>query len=53
MLKGVSDGPDPTRLFQPDRIHPREEAQPRILENLWPELKKLLAVNGPARTSTS
>jgi acyl-CoA thioesterase I len=52
MLKGVSDGADPTRLFQPDRIHPREEAQPLILDNLWPELKKLLAINRPARTST-
>ncbi len=42
MLKGVADGPDPTRLFQPDRIHPKEEAHPLILENVWPELKKLL-----------
>jgi acyl-CoA thioesterase-1 len=52
MLKGVSDGPDPTRLFLPDRIHPREEAQPLILDNVWPELKKLLAVDGPAKAST-
>ena len=43
MLKGVADGPDPTRLFQADRIHPKEEAHPRILDNIWPELKKLLA----------
>jgi acyl-CoA thioesterase-1 len=42
MLKGVADAPDPTRLFQADRIHPREEAQPLILDNVWPELKKLL-----------
>ncbi len=42
MLKGVADGSDPARMFQPDRIHPREEAHPVILENLWPELKKLL-----------
>lgn len=41
-LKGVADGPDPTRLFQPDRIHPTAEAQPRMLDNVWPELKKLL-----------
>ena len=41
-LKGVADGPDPTRLFQPDRIHPRAEAHPLMLANVWPELKKLL-----------
>jgi acyl-CoA thioesterase-1 len=52
MLKGVADGADPTRLFQPDRNHPREEAQPLILANLWPELKKLLAANGSVRAST-
>jgi acyl-CoA thioesterase-1 len=42
LLKGVADGPEPTRLFQADRIHPLEEAQPRMLDNVWPELKKLL-----------
>jgi acyl-CoA thioesterase I len=42
LLKGVSDGPDPTRLFQPDRIHPAAAAQPKMLDNVWPELKKLL-----------
>ena len=41
-LKGVADGPDPTRLFQPDRIHPRAEAHPQMLANVWPALKKLL-----------
>jgi len=41
-LKGVADGPDATRLFQPDRIHPRAEAHPQMLANVWPELKKLL-----------
>ena len=41
-LKGVADLPDPTRLFQADRIHPNEEAQSRMLDNVWPELKKLL-----------
>ena len=40
-LKGVADGPDPTRLFQPDRI-PRAEAHPQMLANVWPELQKLL-----------
>ena len=42
LLKGVADGPDPLKLFQPDRIHPREEAQPMMLETVWPELKKIL-----------
>jgi acyl-CoA thioesterase-1 len=41
-LAGVADLPDPTRLFQADRIHPNEEAQGRMLDNVWPELKKLL-----------
>jgi acyl-CoA thioesterase-1 len=43
LLAGVADGPDAARLFQADRIHPREEAHPRMLDNVWPELKKLLA----------
>ena len=41
-LRGVADGPDPLKLFQADRIHPRAEAHPKLLENVWPELKKLL-----------
>lgn len=42
LLEGVSNASDPTRLFQPDRIHPREEAQAIMLANVWPELKKIL-----------
>ena len=42
LLRGVSDGVNPTRLFQADRLHPTEEAQPMILDNVWPELKKLV-----------
>ncbi|MBY0410975.1 MAG: arylesterase [Burkholderiaceae bacterium] len=41
-LKGVADGPDPTRWFQRDRIHPMAEAHPQMLANVWPELKKML-----------
>ena len=41
-LKGVGDDPQPLRWFQPDRIHPNEAAQPRMLANVWPELQKLL-----------
>ena len=42
LLKGVADTADATKLFQPDRIHPREEAHPAMLDNVWPELKKLI-----------
>lgn len=41
-LQGVADGPDPLRYFQNDRIHPNESAQARMLDNVWPELRKLL-----------
>ena len=29
-------------MFQPDGIHPRAEAHPRIMENVWAEFKKQL-----------
>ncbi|NEX62853.1 arylesterase [Noviherbaspirillum sp. 17J57-3] len=41
LLKGVAEQ---SRLFQPDRIHPVAEAQPVILDNVWPELKVLLGL---------
>ncbi len=41
-LKGVADTSDPTALFQADRIHPNETAQSIMLDNVWPELAKLL-----------
>ncbi len=41
-LKGVADGDDAVGNFQADRIHPNEQAQARMLTNVWPELKKLL-----------
>jgi acyl-CoA thioesterase-1 len=41
-LQGIADVPDASKLFQPDRIHPREEAHPRMLTNVWPEIKKNL-----------
>jgi len=43
LLKGVGDVPDAARLFQTDRIHPNEQAQPILLDNVWPELKKLFS----------
>ena len=42
LLAGVGDGPDPTKMFQADRIHPKEEAHPIMLGNVWPSLRKLL-----------
>lgn len=42
LLRGVADGPDAATLFQADRIHPIATAQPRMLDNVWPELRKLL-----------
>jgi acyl-CoA thioesterase I len=46
LLKGVADGPDAEKLtekmFQADRIHPKAEAHPIMLGNVWPELQKLL-----------
>ena len=43
LLKGVADGPDAATLFQPDRIHPLAQAHPRLLANVWPALKPLIA----------
>jgi acyl-CoA thioesterase I len=42
LLRGVADAPQPLRLFQADRIHPNEDAHPIMLDNVWPELRKLL-----------
>jgi len=33
---------DDLALFQPDRIHPTAEAQPKLLDNVWPVLQPLL-----------
>ena len=41
-LAGVADGPDPLALFQSDRIHPNEQAQPIMVRNVWPALRRLL-----------
>jgi acyl-CoA thioesterase-1 len=41
-LAGVADGPQAEELFQADRIHPKAEAQPRMLDNVWPVLRPLL-----------
>ena len=41
-LRNVADIKEPTALFQSDRIHPNESAQALMLDNVWPELRKLL-----------
>ena len=40
LLNGVAGNPT---LIQDDGLHPRAEAQPRILDNVWPALEPLLA----------
>jgi len=42
MLKGVADAPNASALFQSDQLHPLAAAHPTILNNIWPELKKML-----------
>ena len=42
LLAGVADSPQADRLFQPDRIHPTAEAQPRMLANVWAVMKPWL-----------
>jgi acyl-CoA thioesterase-1 len=49
LLKGVADGPDPTRLFQADRIHPNEQAHPQLLDNVWTVLEPQLLKRPKAR----
>jgi len=39
LLQGVAED---LRLFQPDRIHPNEAAQPVLLDNVWRALQPLL-----------
>ena len=42
LLKNVADIPKAEAFFQADRIHPKESAQPLILENVWAVLEPLL-----------
>ena len=39
LLEGLTDKPD---LFQADQLHPTAQAQPRIVDNVWPALEPLL-----------
>lgn len=40
ILQGFGDRPE---MFQADRIHPTAQAQPLMVDTVWPELKKLLS----------
>jgi acyl-CoA thioesterase-1 len=42
LLTGVADAPNAADLFQADRIHPKAQAHPRMLDNVWSGLAKLL-----------
>jgi len=39
MLEGIAEKPE---FFQPDRLHPTQEAQPLIEQRVWAALKPLL-----------
>ena len=45
LFEGFADN---EALFQPDRIHPVQAAQPQLLDNVWRELKPLLGPPGKA-----
>ncbi|MDP1900612.1 MAG: arylesterase [Rubrivivax sp.] len=42
LLAGVADARNADELFQTDRIHPKAQAHPRMLDNVWPALAPLL-----------
>jgi len=41
-LQGVADVAQADALFQADRIHPIAAAHPQLLQNVWPQVKKIL-----------
>ena len=43
LLAGIADKP---AMFQSDQIHPTVQAQPLLLDNVWPTLKPLLGASG-------
>ncbi len=44
LLAGIADKPD---MFQADQIHPTQQAQPVLLDNVWPAVKPLLRTSSP------
>lgn len=45
LLAGVSERRE---LMQPDGLHPTADAQPTVLDNVWPVLRPLLEATAPA-----
>ncbi|VCU71988.1 Esterase TesA precursor [Pigmentiphaga humi] len=45
LLEGVAQH---VEMFQADRLHPTIQAQPRLLENVWPHLEPLLEESSPS-----
>ena len=44
LLEGIVDKPD---MFQADQLHPTAQAQPRLLDNVWPTVEPLLKSRKP------
>ncbi|ASL42351.1 Esterase TesA [Burkholderia sp. AD24] len=44
LLAGIADKPD---MFQADQMHPTQQAQPVLLNNVWPVVKPLLRPSSP------
>jgi acyl-CoA thioesterase I len=51
LLEGVAEKRE---LFQADQLHPTAEAQPRILDNVWPVIDRVIAQSSaPARPAAN
>jgi acyl-CoA thioesterase-1 len=48
LLAGIEDKPE---MFQADQMHPNQQAQPILLDNVWPTLAPLL--KGPQKAARS
>jgi acyl-CoA thioesterase-1 len=46
LLEGLAENRD---MFQPDQLHPTAEAQPRILENVWPAVNRAITQATPGK----
>ncbi len=53
LLAGVADGPQAAQMFQADRIHPNESAQPAMRDTVWAVLERQLGPATPARAGTA
>ncbi len=49
ILDGVGDDPE---LMQPDGVHPTAEAQPKVLENMWPHIEAAIQKPGEHKKSS-